>query len=266
MRRRRRALLGLGLLLATACRSDAPDSAAPATKATSTTSSPVPTTAGPATTSIAGAASGRVTFRARDVQLSNSEESDNGLRVLIQSPDAEVVVVLRGIPSPNRVVFVCPATELERRVPAPGCLTPAAGEAVRVAHAPDRRGVEVVQVGTVGGGGNSSLLGEVAITYTPVSREVQLRLPPVPPGEGAPSFVLTPAGAGRYRASANWPDGGATTIALTMTVGTKVVAQIEGSSASKLDGDVSPPAEGVLRLRNPGSTTLSGLTVSALFP
>ncbi|MCA1692390.1 MAG: hypothetical protein LC733_09395 [Actinobacteria bacterium] len=267
MRRRRWAVLGLGFLLTPACRSDSPDVTAPATSTSPTTlTSAVPTNSGPAST--APAASGTVTFRARDVQLANSEESDNGFRVLIGSPDEEVAVVLGGIPSPNRVVFVCPATELERRVPAPGCLTPEPGEVVRVSHAPDRRGVEVVQVGATGAGaaGNSTLLSEVAVTYTPASREVQLRLPPVPPGEATPSFVLTPAGAGDYRASANWPGGGSTTVALTMTVGTKVVSQIEGSSVSQLDGNVSPPEEGVLRLRNPGSTTLTGLTISALFP
>lgn len=260
------------LLLALAC--DADQSARPLGVSTSTT------TPGPATTSTTATApatttlpfpstvpAGSVTLRATDVRLFNSEESDNAFRVLFESAASEVTVVLGGLPSPNRVVFVCPATELERRVPAAGCVTPADGERVKVPHRPDRRGVEVVQVGVAGTGaqGNSTTVGQIAITYPPSSREVRLRLPPLAPGDagGAPSFTLSPAGPGAYRATATWSGGG--NAEMTFTVGSNV-SRAEGPPGAQTTGSVSPPVEGTVRIRNTSPSTLSGFTVTALFP
>ena len=213
-----------------------------------------------------------MTLRANDVRLVNSEESDNAFRALFDSATSEVTVVLTGVPSPNRVVFVCPATELERRVPTAGCVTPADGEPVTVAHSAERRGVEVVQVGVAGTGPAASSIAvrQISIRYVPTSREVRLRLPPLRQGEagGVPSFTLSPPGPGTYRASATWTATGGTgtgTAELTVTVGTNV-NRSEGPSGALTQGNVSPPAEGTVRVRNTGSSTLTALTLTVLFP
>jgi hypothetical protein len=259
------------LPLLAACESGEPVSpasvAGSTTVATATTSST--TTVPPLTATTLtrpSPAGGTVTLRATDVRLFNSEESDNAFRALVESPASELSVVLSGLPSPNRVVLVCPATELERRVGVPGCITPGSGEAVKVPHRPDRRGVEVVQVGVAGSGaaGNSIVVPQVAITFTPASREVRLRLPPLRPGEGGPSFTLSPAGPGTYRATANWT-AGAGAAELTFTAGTNV-SRSEGSPGAQIMGSVSPAVEGTLAIRNTGSSTLSGVTATVLFP
>ena len=266
MRLARGAVCLFVLAVAAACTAD--ESTGPSNP-TSTTAAEPPTTAAPSTTAAVASSTvpaGSVTLRATGVRLVNSEESDNALRALFESAASEVTVVLTGIPSPNRVVLVCPATELERRVTGPGCVTPAEGEPVRVAHRPNHRGVEVVQVGVAGTGpaANSITVGQIAITYPPTSRDVRLRLPPLRPGEaGAPSFTLSPAGPGTYRATATWTGGG--TAEVTFTVGSNV-SRSEGPPGAQATGSVSPPAEGTVGIRNTGSSTLTALVVTALFP
>jgi hypothetical protein len=145
-------------------------------------------------------------------------------------------------------------------------VTPAEGEAVKVEHRPDRRGVEVVQVGVTGTGaaGNTTTIGQIAITYPPTSREVRLRIPPLRAGDtGAPSFTLSPAGPGTYRATATW--GGGSNAELTFTVGSNI-SRTEGPPGAQAMGSVSPPVEGTVRIRNTSSSTLTGVTVTALFP
>lgn len=271
--RRGEGALGLFLLVgALACNAD--DSGRPL-GASSSTTSPVPATTALASTTTTSAIvptpttvpPGAVTLRATGVRLVNSEESDNAFRALVDSAAAEVTVVLTGIPSPNQVIFVCPATELERRVPVPGCVTPAEGEAVKVPHRPDRRGVEVVQVGVAGTGpaANTTTVGQVAVTYVPTSREVRLRLPPLAPGGagGAPAFTLSPVGPGTYRATATWNGGG--NAELTFTVGSNT-SRSEGPPGAQAMGSVSPPVEGTVQVRNTSSSTLTAFTVTALFP
>ena len=253
------------LVLTGACEAD--DSARPPGTSTSSTTLAPATTAASTTTTVLPAPStgpaGSVTLRAAEVRLVNSEESDNAFRALFDSA-GEVTVVLRGLPSPNRVVFVCPAAELERRQPVGGCVTPNDGEPVTVAPGPDRRGVEVVQVGVsgTGPGGNATTVALIAVTYLPTSREVRLRLPPLEADSG-PSFTLSPAGAGTYRATATW-SGGANA-ELTFTVGSNV-SRNQGPPGAQAAGSVSPPVEGTVRVRNTSSSTLLGVTITALFP
>ena len=261
--------VGLFLSLVTAgC--DGGDSARPPAGSSPSTTVALPTTPSTTTTVLPappGGPAGSVTLRANDVRLVNAEESDSAFRALFDSSASEVTVVLRGVPSPNRVVFVCPAAELERREPVGGCVTPSDGEAVTVSHRPERRGVEVVQVGVSGAapGGNATTVAEIAITYPPTSREVRLRLPPLPSGDAgpAPSFTLSPAGPGTYRATATWAGGANAEV--TFAVGSNV-SRSEGPPGAQTTGSVSPPVEGTLRVRNTSSSTLLGLTVTALFP
>lgn len=256
---------------AQACRSEESGAPDPTTTVTSVLAPVVPT-AIPRPPTTPAPTVGTVTLRARGVRLANSEESDNAFRAVFDSGAADVSVVLTGVPRPNQVVFVCPAPELDRRVPSPGCRTPAAGETVIVPHGSAYKGVEVVQVGLAGSGpaAGSIVVEEIAISYAPSSRAVRLRLPPLRQGEGGgtPSFRLSPAGPGTYRATATWgaAAGGGSTAELSVAVGTNVLARTDGPPGSLVNGDVFPPAEGTLTVRNTSSTALTGLTIDALFP
>lgn len=247
------------------------DTAGPTTSAsvsTPTSTSVLVTTTTPPTTT------GTVTLSMTGVRLVNSEESDNALRVLFDSAATDVSVTLTGIPSPNRIILVCPANELERPVRAAGgCSTPAAGETVKVPHGGDIKGVTVVQVGVAGTGpaANSTSVGEIALTYAPTSREVRLRLPPLREGEsgGRPTMKMTPVGtAGTYRGTATWssPGGGTGEAELLLTAGTSVVSRSQGGPGSMLNGTMSPPAEATFRFANAGSVTLLAPTLTLLFP
>jgi len=136
-----------------------------------------PAPAAPTTTG----ALGDVTLLITDLRFVNSEESDNAFRALVDSPVPDLTVKVTGVPTPNRVILVCPVNELaQRSAPASACVTPESGVATRVPHGPLYKGVEVVQVGVSGAGpgGNSTAIGEIAITYPATSRNVQFRLPP----------------------------------------------------------------------------------------
>ncbi len=229
-------------------------------QATTSTSAPpaVSTTTGP----------GEVTFTASALQLANSEESDNAFRLLVDSTAAEAVVVLEGIPAPNRVVLVCPAAELDRPVRSAGtCSTPAAGEAVRVPLFPAYRGVEVLQVGVAGPGpgGNVTVVSRISVRYRPASRDVTLRLPPLPTGEGGrPSFVMSPVGPGTYRATATWT--GAGTAELAVDIGPGGVTRSSGGPGISVSGSHSPPVEATLRFANVGDATILRPVVTATMP
>lgn len=230
-------------------------------------------TTSPATTSTTAAAAGNVTLSLTGVRLVNSEESDNALRVLFDSAAADVSVTLTGIPSPNRVVLVCPAAELDRPVRAQGgCATPSSGETVKVAHGSAYKGVEVVQVGVAGTGpaANSTTVGEITVAYPATSREVRLRLPPLREGEsgGRPSLRMSPVGSGAYRASATWSStgGGTGEAELVLVAGSSTVSRARGGPGSMLNGNLSPPAEATYRFGNTGSVPLLTPTLTLLFP
>ena len=216
-----------------------------------------------------------VTLTISDLRLVNSEESDNGLRVFLDSagPTPEVTVILTGVPSPNRTIRVCPAVELERRIGVPGCVTPAGGEAVKVPHLPNYRGLEIVQVGvvTTGVGANTYALGEIAVTFPAATREVRMRLPPLAAGDGSgrpTTLRMTPTATGSYRANARWTGTAAGTgeIDLTLNTPTSTVSQARGGPGTSLTGNLSPPGEAFVRFRNAGSTTLSNVLLTVQFP
>ena len=94
------------------------------------TSSATPSPTAPATTvppatdpPLAGGTSGPdiATLLAGNVRLLDSAQADNAFRVMVDSAAGDVSVVLFGIPTPNRTIFVCPATDLDHRAPAPSC-------------------------------------------------------------------------------------------------------------------------------------------------
>ena len=250
------------------------DLATPTTAAaTAGTTVAVPTTAAPAT----GPPSD-LTLRITGVRLVNSEESDSGMRVLLPAGVASATVTLGGLPSPNRVISVCQARELERRMSVGVCRMPASGEAVTVALGSAASGVEIVQVGVAGSGpaGNTLALEDVSVRYTASSRETRVRLPQVAAGEsgGTPAFGLSPASAdGAYRATLNWaviPVFGGTDsngqLALVEAGGGTGQTR-NGSGQVELSGNVPPPVGNVaIRVQNVGSAAMVNPTLSLLLP
>jgi len=163
------------------------------------------------------------------------------MRVLLPTGVTTASVTLTGLPAPNRVISVCQARELDRRLATGACRTPANGEAVTVALGAAASGVEIVQVGVpdAGPGGNSAALDEVTIRDGASSRELNVRLPPIPAGEtgGRPTFGLTPASAhsSTYKATLTWTviqtfGGTASNSRLELLEGGNVANQAQGGA------------------------------------
>jgi hypothetical protein len=235
------------------------------------TTAVVPTTAGGTTVPATS-----LTLRITDIRLLNSEESDNAVRILLPPGVATASVTVAGLPSPNRVVSVCQADDLDRRLTTAACRMPASGESVNVALGTAARGVEIVQAGLSSSGpeGNTTNLGEVTIRYTASSREVNVRLSQVAGGESGarPTFALTPAGSGAYHARLTWTViqvfGGTPSSALVEVVqGGNVVNKAEGGGLEvRLNGTLSPPGEAAIRVQNAGSSALVGPKLALTLP
>lgn len=243
-------------------------------RATVPTSSVVPTTA--AGTTVAAT---NLTLRITDARVVNSEESDSGMRILLPAGVTTASVTVSGLPSPNRVISVCQARELDRRLSGAACRTPANGEAVTVALGSAASGVEIAQVGVSGSGpeGNITKLDEVTIRYAASSRDVSLRLQEVAGSDagGRPTFALTPASTsgGAYRATLNWkviPVFGGTDSRgqLELLQGGNVSNQAESANTQlRLTGSVPAGAtEVAIRLRNIGVAAMVTPQLTATFP
>ncbi len=242
-----------------------------------TTSSTARATTVPSTSPASTAPATDLTLRINGVRLVNSEESDSGMRILMPAGVATASVTLTGLPSPNRVVSVCQARELDRRLSSATCRTPANGEAVTVALGAVASGVEIVQVGTsdAGPAGNSLALDEVNVRYAASSRELSVRLPQIAAGEtgGRPIFGLTPPGAdGTYRASLTWTviqvfGGALSNGRLELLEAGSATNQAQGGAGVQLNGKVSTPTGGIaIRVQNTGEAALVSPTLTALLP
>lgn len=246
--------------------------AAPSTTAPATTRS-APTTA-PGTTLPSTA----LTLRINDVRLLNSEESDNGVRILLPAGVATASVTIADLPSPNRVISVCQANDLDRRLPTAACRMPANGEAVNVTLGSVASGVEIVQAGVSGDGpgGNTTTLGEITIRYSASSREVNARLSQIASGESSaePTFALSPAGpSGAYEASLTWTviqvfGGTPSSAMLELVQGGNVTDKAEGGGLEvRLSGNAAPAAgDAVIRARNTGSSALVSPRLAMTLP
>lgn len=241
------------------------------------------TTAGATTVPVlttVGAASGpatELTLRVTDVRLVNSEESDNGVRILLPAGVATASVTLSGLPTPNRVISVCQARELDRRQSGAACRNPTNGEAVTVTLGTAASGVEIVQLGTVNAGpeGNSAALEEIVVRYTAPSREVNVRLAQIAGGDtgGRPTFTLSPAGTtGNYRAKLSWtsiPVFGGTPPSAQVELlrdGTPTQTQAAGANA-EISGTISPPGGNLaVRVQNTGTAALVAPKLELLLP
>jgi hypothetical protein len=271
----------LALTVAAACGGGGDDAAdddidagAPTTAAgPATTAASVPTTTAGSTVPAA-----TVTLKVTDIRLINSEESDSGMRILLPAGVASASVTVTGLPNPNRVISVCQANDLDRRMSTGACRTPANGEAVNVNLGSAATGVELVQVGVSAAGpeGNSTALGDVTIRYAASSRELSVRLPQIAGGDsggGRPTFALTPAGTtGAYRAQLNWTIipvfGGTDSRGRLEVVRGDTVANQANSTASeaKIDGTLSPPGEAAIRIQNVGTAAMVTPKLTLLLP
>ncbi len=262
-------------LVAAACGGDGDEDggAAPTTVPAPATTAAVATTAGGTTVPAA-----TVTLRITDIRLLNSEESDNAVRILLPAGVPSASVTVAGLPSPNRIVSVCQADDLDRRLSTAACRMPASGEAVNVALGSAAKGVEIVQAGVSGTGpeANTTNLGDITIRYAASSREVNVRLSQIAAGESGtrPTFALTPAGtSGAYQARLTWTViqvfGGTPSSALVELVqGGNVANRAEGGGLEvRLNGSVSPPGtEAAIRVQNAGSSALVSPKLALTLP
>ncbi len=267
-------MIALVLAMAVAaagCGGGGGDSGSDASTTVAPTSAPVATTA-PGTT----LPSASLTLRINEVRLINSEESDSGMRVLLPAGVASASVTLTGLPTPNQVISVCQARELDNRMTGAFCRTPANGEAVTVPLGAAATGIEVVQVGLAGPApaGNSALLDEVNVRYAASSREMSVRLPQIAAENGGrPTFRLTPASAdGAYRAMLSWTSipvfgGNVTSGRLELLQGGNVANQAQGGADTRLTGKVAPPVGDVaIRVLNAGGGALVSPKLTLLLP
>jgi hypothetical protein len=131
-----------------------------------------------------------------------------------------------------------------------------------------------VQVGVTGTApaATSTAITTIALTFTPMSREVRLRLPPLRGGSsGEPaSFRLSPPGTtGEYRVTATWasPTGASPGRAMLSLLGGGTGANTaEGGPGVTLTGILPAPGDATFRVTNTGTATLDRVTVTALFP
>ena len=234
--------------------------------------SAVPTTSGGTTVPATN-----LTLRLTDVRVVNSEESDSGMRIMLPAGVATASVTVNGLPSPNRVISVCQAKELDRRLSGAACRTPANGEAVTVTLGAASTGVEIAQVGVSGSGpeGNVTNLSDVTIRYAASSREISLRLQEIAGSDegGRPTVTMTPAGTGTYRAQLNWkiiPVFGGTDSRgrLELLQGGNVTNQTEGANTQALFNGTAPAGAGdvAIRIRNVGTAAMVTPQLTVTFP
>jgi hypothetical protein len=261
--------------VATACGGGGGDSGDgdPAAPAGATTTVPVAST-----TAASTVPSTNLSLRITDLHLANSEESDNGVRILLPAGATTVAVSIAGLPSPNQIIRVCQADDLDRRLTTAVCRTPATGEAATLSLGGGATGVEILQVGVSGTGpaANTTTLSEVTIRYAASSREVSVRLPQIEAGEsgGRPTFALTPTGTnGTYRATLNWTViqvfGGTPSNAQVELVqaGNTVNKAAGGGLELRLTGDAPQPVgDAALRVQNLGSSALVNAKLAMLLP
>lgn len=262
-------------MTATACgggdSDDTDIGAGPSSTAASMTT-PVPTTVAGTTVPPTN-----LTLRLTDVKVVSSEEADSGMRILLPAGVGSASVTVTGLPSPNRVISVCQAKELDRRMSGAACRNPANGEAVTVALGSAATGVEIAQVGASGTGPGDGItaLSEVKISYAASSREVSLRLQQLAGNDSGnqPTFAMTPRGSGSYRVVLNWkiiPVFGGTDSRgqLELVQGDTVVNKSEGANNQVQLEDTAPAGatDVAVRIRNVGVAAMVTPQLTATFP
>ncbi len=273
-------MLGVAVaVLAAACGGgggDGDDGDIAAAPSTTAAASPT-TTAAPTTVPATTLPASDLTLRITDVRLANSEESDNGVRIVLPAGVPTASVTVTGLPSPNRVVSVCQANDLDRRLTTAACRMPVSGEAVNVALGSAATGVEIVHSAVSGSGpaGSTTTLGEITIRYSASSREVSARLSQIAAGESGarPTFALTPVGGGAYRATLTWTviqvfGGTPSSAQLELLQGGNVANKAEGGGLDvRLSGEAPASAgDAAIRVQNLGSSALVSPKLALLLP
>jgi hypothetical protein len=260
-------------VLAAGCGSDgdAGDEAGSPSGTAATTTVPVPSSAAGTTVPPRD-----LTLRITNVRLAISEEADRGMRVLLPAGVTTASVTLTGVPSPNRVISVCQIQDLDGQAGGSACRTPAGGEAVTVTLGSEAKGVEVVHaaMSTTGSSASSFPMEGLTIRYSASSREVNVRLPEMEPGDSGPTaFALTPVSAdGAYRATLTWrviaafggtPSNGQ----IEVLDGGRAVNQRQGTGEVQLSGNVpTPVTDAAIRVQNLGTSLLVTPKLSVLLP
>ena len=232
-----------------------------------TSSAPVATTVPvPSTTAGSTVPPTTLSLHITDLHLVNAQDSDNGARVVLPAGVSTASVTLTGVPSPNQVVSVCQARELDHPLTTAVCRMPANGEAVTVALGAAASGVEIVQVGAASGGPGAVTLDDVTVRYAASTRDVSVRLPQIASGDsaGRPAFSLTPAGTtGSYSATLSWTviqafGGSPSSGALELVQAGAVAKRADsGGQQAQLSGNVPTPAgDAGIRVQNVGASAM----------
>jgi hypothetical protein len=282
-------LIAFVLLAASACsRSETDDNASPSpslaspssasTDAASPAESPSKAPKSPKPSADASpekVATARTTFTANNVTLWNSEEKDLGFRVIFDSEDPTVSVRLRGVPSDNKVVSVCPIRGLTKVSPGNTCVQPSNTERVDIRHATRFDGVEVLLLGTAPNGGERLNLGQIQVMYNgpATGAETTVKTPPIlkpPNGKPCknntcnPTFQVSPANTGRLRATTSFLGEGRAQLALES--GEATVDSRQGAGDLRVSGRITANGSPLVALRNTGSRTLGVAVTEITWP
>jgi len=209
-------------------------------------------------------AADEVTLHASGVRLA---EVGDALRVVVHSDSPRVTVAVRS--SSVSALRVCPVAGPDAAASSSTCVTPTAGSPASVPLAPRYTGVEVARTAP----GGASVLEEVAVSYRPLDRAMEIRLPRIVPGGpgSAAVFRLTPAASGSFHAIARWSGPGAQGDAgeLTMESGPAAnrqsTARAYGSGAA-VRGILPQPLETTLTLRAAGDVPLVDPVIAVSWP
>lgn len=232
------------------------------TRETTTSAAPVPSTTvppAPATTTTVAAA-GAVTLGVTGLTLPDVGAGGSGLRVLVRSSSERLTVRRRG---GEGGVSVC-AIAFSIRSPNDGpCPDLPAGGAVEV---PFRGGVELRAIGA------PATLGEVTVTYVPVTRATTLVTPARPAGTCQSAceatFALVPGGAGAFVLTGQG-GGGRPRLVLTSVgagVSNRTLATVEGGGSLSIRASVEAGSEARLLHHEEGSGPIAPLTMEILWP
>jgi hypothetical protein len=201
--RRTAALMSLAFLFASACTKASNPAVAPS-PSVAPTSAPSATAANTATAP-PGAEPSRVVFHAYGISLNAAGEPGSDRMQILVDAAGPLSVTLHGT---NASIRVCRIGALGASPPLSDCATPASASPLQVSSA----GVEVRETS------GSHYIDEVAVTYTPHTRVVNVRSENINPKPGQsvckdngcnPFYELTPHRPGTVKAVANW-DGIAT--------------------------------------------------------
>lgn len=229
----------------------------------------------------------KVTFHAYNVTLQNSEESDQGLRILVDSPDTTIHVRLKGgVPSSNKVVSVCPVVDMNKLSPGSTCAFPSNGEKVEIPHGSKYLGAEVFLLGLAPDGTNQITIDDIQVGYKAASGAVRVKTPPIAKSAGAsackdnacnPFFEMTPQLTGTLTAVATHEGNGTAQLSILAgdvaahsysATGTPytTIDFMEGGFQLKVSGKIYSAEEAALALQNTGTKWLGAAVIDITWP